>query len=179
MIEHPGHTAASGWGAPPATTRSREARTVLGGFDVSRGPIVSEVSSHPALLFDAVVTAMERGFMSRARDAAHYIPLFLRSFTGPQNAIAPLRSLTADMVPTVVADGQRLPALARAGFPIHLIWGARDPYTNVGVARLLRPAVPGATLDVVADAHHNIQIDEPERVAQLVAQANWDRRPTH
>jgi pimeloyl-ACP methyl ester carboxylesterase len=148
----------------------------LGGFDRSLGPIVSEISSNPAL-FDAVVTAMEHQFLSRPRDAAHYIPLFLAPFSGPRNSIDPLRSLTANMLPTVIADAQRLPALASTAFPIHLIWGARDPYTNLGVAQFLLQAVPRATLNVLANAHHNLQIDQPKAIAQMVTRSDWNRAP--
>jgi haloalkane dehalogenase len=143
----------------------------LGGFDESLGPIVAEMSENPEV-FDAVFAGMERQFFSRPQDAARYIPLFLRQFTGPRNSITALRSLTADMLPTVIADARRLPALARASFPIHLIWGARDPYTNLGVAESLRHSVPRATLDVLAHAHHNLQIDQPGTIAQLLNHRN-------
>jgi haloalkane dehalogenase len=146
----------------------------LGGFDQSLRPIVSEMSENPAV-FDAVFTGTERQFFSSAREAGHYIPLFLRRFTGPRNSIAALRSLTANMLATVTADAQRLPALARASFPVHLIWGARDPYTNLGVAESLRQAVPHATLTVLAHAHHNLQIDQPETLAQLLKRPNRHR----
>jgi haloalkane dehalogenase len=148
----------------------------LGGFDASLSLIVSEMSHHPAV-FDAIFTGMERQFFSSPQNAAHYMPLFLRPFSGPRNSIAPLRSLTANMLPTVIADARRLPALANARFPIHLIWGARDPYTNVGVAESLRQAVPHATLNVLAHAHHNVQIDQSAAVAQLVTRPDWNREP--
>ncbi len=148
----------------------------LGGFDESLSPIVADMSEDPAV-FDAVFTGMERQFISRRQDAARYIPLFLRQFTGPRNSIAALRSLTADMLPTVIADARRLPELARAPFPIHLIWGARDPYTNLGVAESLRHSVPRATLNVLAHAHHDLQIDQPGPIAQLLSRPDWNREP--
>lgn len=139
----------------------------LAGFDESLSPIVSEMYADPAI-FDGMFAGMERGFFSRPQEAAHFIPLFLRQFTGARNSIAALRSLTANMLPTVLNDAKRLPALARAPFPLHLVWGAHDPYTNVGVARSLHEAAPHSTLTVLAHAHHNLQIDEPGTIAALL-----------
>jgi pimeloyl-ACP methyl ester carboxylesterase len=76
--------------------------------------------------------------------------------------------LAADAIAAVGANAGRLPALAAAPFPVHLIWGAHDPDLNVGVAEALRDSLPGAELDVLPGAHHNLQIDEPTALARLL-----------
>lgn len=56
--------------------------------------------------------------------------------------------------------------LARASFPIRLIWGGGDPDLAVGVAEELHRAVPASTLHVLPRARHYLQIDDPGRVAR-------------
>lgn len=57
--------------------------------------------------------------------------------------------------------------LARADLPIHLVWGERDPFFPLALARRLQAKV-GATLDVVEGARTYVMLDEPEAVAASV-----------
>jgi haloalkane dehalogenase len=130
-------------------------------------PLGREIVRDPHT-FRHLFTWQERQFFTRRADADHFIPLFYRQFTGPHSTRAPLLSLTADAIPTVADDLRRLPELDAFPHPIRLIWGDRDPDLNTGTARALRDAVPAAELFVLPDAHHNLQIDRPRQVAQLL-----------
>jgi pimeloyl-ACP methyl ester carboxylesterase len=45
--------------------------------------------------------------------------------------------------------------------PTHIVWGAEDRWLPVEQAGRLRAAVPGATLTVLPDAGHLVQLDAP------------------
>jgi pimeloyl-ACP methyl ester carboxylesterase len=128
--------------------------------------IAQAVAARPTL-FRALFDWQERRFFARARDARHFIPLFARPFLAP-GGMHPLLSLTADLLPAVIADGARIPQLAALTAPIRLIWGGRDPDLNVQSARYLNTQVPRAKLYVLPHANHNLQIDEPSAVARLL-----------
>lgn len=46
--------------------------------------------------------------------------------------------------------------------PVHVVWGADDVWIPVDRAHRLRDLVPGATLTVLPDAGHLVQLDAPE-----------------
>lgn len=53
--------------------------------------------------------------------------------------------------------------------PVHVVWGADDVWIPVDRAHRLRDLVPGATLTVLPDAGHLVQLDAPEALtADLV-----------
>jgi haloalkane dehalogenase len=130
-------------------------------------PLGKEVARQPNI-FQRLFAWQERQFFSRRSDADHFIPLFSRQFSGNNSTRAALLSLTADTIPTVAANLGHLSELAAFPRPIRLIWGDRDPDLNSGIARSLHDAAPVSELFILPDAHHNLQIDEPRRVAELL-----------
>ncbi len=52
--------------------------------------------------------------------------------------------------------------------PVRIIFGASDPYLNVGVARRFHELFPTSELFLLPGAYHYVQIDEPEEVARLL-----------
>ena len=53
--------------------------------------------------------------------------------------------------------------------PVHIVWGEQDAWIPVDRAHRLQAAIPHASLAIVADAGHLIQLDAPERLtAELV-----------
>ncbi len=118
--------------------------------------------------FERLFTWQEKQFFARATDAEAFIPLFYDQFSSLNSSRAPLLSLTSDAIPAVAANLQRLPELAAFPRPVRLIWGDRDPDLNTDIARALHEAAPASELFILPDAHHNLQIDEPTRVAELL-----------
>jgi pimeloyl-ACP methyl ester carboxylesterase len=61
-----------------------------------------------------------------------------------------------------------VPELATFPRPVRIIFGARDPYLNTGVAESLHQAFPSSDLFLLP-ARHYVQVDLPRRVAALIA----------
>jgi pimeloyl-ACP methyl ester carboxylesterase len=52
--------------------------------------------------------------------------------------------------------------------PVRIIFGAKDPYLNTGVAQRFHELFPTSDLFLVPDANHFVQIDDPEKVAHHI-----------
>ncbi len=130
-------------------------------------PLSEEIARESAT-FRRLFFWQERQFFTRQRDADHFIPLFYRQFSGRNSSRTPLLSLTSDAIPAVGANAGRLSELASFPRPIRLIWGDKDPDLNSDIARAFHDAIPASELFILPDAHHNLQIDQPRRVADLL-----------
>lgn len=60
--------------------------------------------------------------------------------------------------------------LGRFDKPTRLVWGTRDRWFNVGLARRLAAALPTAELREVSDATTFISIDRPDPVAEAIVE---------
>lgn len=58
--------------------------------------------------------------------------------------------------------------LASLAVPVHLVWGADDPFGGAHAAATFAPRIPGATLRIVPGGHA-VWMDDPDRIATLVA----------
>jgi pimeloyl-ACP methyl ester carboxylesterase len=65
----------------------------------------------------------------------------------------------------VIELGERLPEISQ---PVSIVWGARDPWIGTEVGERLRAAIPGSTLELIADARHFSPEDAPARVAGAI-----------
>ncbi|TLM98980.1 MAG: alpha/beta fold hydrolase [Actinobacteria bacterium] len=52
--------------------------------------------------------------------------------------------------------------------PVLIIRGDADPYLSSEIAESLHSEIPGSRLERIATASHFIQVDEPERIAELI-----------
>jgi 2-hydroxy-6-oxonona-2,4-dienedioate hydrolase len=68
--------------------------------------------------------------------------------------VSPIHGLDRHVLPDAL--------LARIRVPTHMIWGARDPFGGPDIARDLAARIPGASLEVLADAGHAPWLDELE-----------------
>jgi haloalkane dehalogenase len=80
--------------------------------------------------------------------------------------------LNDDLLGTVLTRRRRISELRRFNPPIRVIFGARDRYLNARVARRFAALFPRSELYLLPDAGHYVQVDEPQRVADLVL-AGW------
>jgi haloalkane dehalogenase len=62
---------------------------------------------------------------------------------------------------------QRLQLVDSLQVPSKIIWGANDPYINLGVAKDFQSHLKSSSLQVI-EAGHWLQIDEPELVADAM-----------
>lgn len=79
--------------------------------------------------------------------------------------------LNDDLLGTVLTRRRRLPDLRRFDRPVRVIFGVDDRSLNPRVARRFADLFPRADLHLLPNASHFVQIDQPERVAELVLTA--------
>ena len=77
--------------------------------------------------------------------------------------------LNDDLLGTVLRRRRRVADLRRFDQPVRVIFGARDKYLNPRVAHRLAALFPNSELHLIASAGHYVQVDEPARVADLIA----------
>lgn len=68
----------------------------------------------------------------------------------------------------VAKRGDRVKRLKSFGRPVRVVFGAGDPYLNVGVAKALHAEFPRSELFLIDGAKHYVQLDQPQRVASLI-----------
>lgn len=95
------------------------------------------------------------------------LPFVMHQFADSPSTFPAFIALTADLHATLQANTQRLPQLATFERPVRIIFGARDPYLNPGVAEQLHEAFPTPELFLL-HAGHWPQLDQPEEVARLL-----------
>ncbi|MFJ9865901.1 alpha/beta fold hydrolase [Streptomyces sp. NPDC101165] len=76
--------------------------------------------------------------------------------------------LNDELLVAVFSRRRRLPELRTFEPPVRIVFGARDRYLNVRVARQFADLFPNSELRLLDDAGHFVQIDEPERVADAI-----------
>jgi pimeloyl-ACP methyl ester carboxylesterase len=76
-------------------------------------------------------------------------------------------SLNRDLIPAVAANAARVPELNAFQRPVRIVFGARDPYLNRGMAESFHELLPTSDLFLLP-ARHYVQVDQPRRVARLL-----------
>jgi haloalkane dehalogenase len=103
-------------------------------------------------------------FMSNPRVRAHMLRELWPIFVASQPAFV---SLNRDLTPAVIANTAREPELSSFDRPVRIIFGARDPYLNAGIARRFHELLPTSDLFLLP-ARHYVQVDAPAEVARLI-----------
>jgi hypothetical protein len=107
-------------------------------------------------------------FMREAADREEFLPLLYRQFAAMPSAQPAFFRLNEDLLFTVRDRTKRIPQMKAFRPPVRIIFGASDPYLNVGVARRFHKLFPTSELFLLPGAYHYVQIDEPEQVAHLL-----------
>ena len=97
-----------------------------------------------------------------------FVPLLYQQFAATPSAQPAFFRLNQDLPSTVISRAKMIPQMNAFRRPVRIIFGASDPYLNVGVARRFHELFPTSDLFLVPGAHHYVQIDEPEEVARLI-----------
>ncbi len=97
------------------------------------------------------------------------LPIMREQFAAAPGAGPAFLALTRDLGNSLTENERRKGELANVGFPVRLIWGAGDPYLNMGVAEHLKGHFPHAEIAPLR-AGHWPQIDKPEEVAKSLLQ---------
>jgi haloalkane dehalogenase len=80
-------------------------------------------------------------------------------------------SLNNDLLGTVFNRLRQRDRLRQFKRPVRIIFGADDPYLNQGVARAFHKLLPTSDLFLLPTARHYVQVDEPQKVAELITTA--------
>jgi pimeloyl-ACP methyl ester carboxylesterase len=115
----------------------------------------------PGWLLSMVRAELERGYADAAR-ATHAIDRYARPFATQAGRDALVDHIAALDTRETDALGTRLGEIT---IPTTVIWGAQDPFLPVSLGERLAGAIPGAALDVIADARHFLPEDAPRQVA--------------
>lgn len=93
------------------------------------------------------------------------VPLLYTQFRAARPAFW---ALNDDLLGTVLSRRKMLPQLRRFSRPVRIVFGAADPYLNERVAKRFHDLFPISELFLLPDAHHYVQVDEPEDVGRLI-----------
>jgi pimeloyl-ACP methyl ester carboxylesterase len=137
------------------------------GREVRLARAVLPVARHipPALLLPMLRGGLLRGYADHDR-GAHSVVHYVRPFGGTEGRDALVRHLV-DLDATDTAGlAVRLKEVDR---PTAIVWGEDDPFLPAAIARRLRDAIPGSTLDVIPGARHFTPDEAPRRVGDALA----------
>jgi haloalkane dehalogenase len=84
------------------------------------------------------------------------------------SSVPAFASLNRDLLPASAANAARVPELEAFQRPVRIVFGARDPYLNHGMAESFHAMLPTSDLFLLP-ARHYVQVDRPRRVASLLA----------
>ena len=100
------------------------------------------------------------------RDA--FLPLFYQQFEVTPSTRPAFFALNNDLLHSVRSHTKRIPQLQQFNRPVRIIFGDADTYLNKGVAQSFHEIFPNSELFLLPGARHYVQMDEPERVAELI-----------
>lgn len=113
-----------------------------------------------AVLIRLVRSRIASGYCDANR-ANRSLDHYMRPFLAPGGHVVIAAQLAA------VAD--QSPVESHIDAPTAIIAGVNDPFVSVNEAKALQAAIPGATLEVLPDAHYAPE-ESPERVAHIITQ---------
>ena len=132
-------------------------------------PLVRILARAAARASDALDRGLYMWQVGRfVRDAAvrdELVPMLYQQFRPARPAFWALNN---DLWGTALSRTGRIPRMRAFARPVRIIFGAADPYLNRGVARRFHKLFPTSELHLLAGARHYVQVDEPERVAELI-----------
>ncbi len=108
------------------------------------------------------------GFMRDAEVRDEFLPLLYHQFAVTPSAQPAFFRLNEDLPSTVQDRARMIPQMKAFRRPVRIIFGAKDPYLNTGVAQRFHELFPTSDLFLIPNANHFVQIDEPEEVAHLL-----------
>jgi haloalkane dehalogenase len=153
--------------------------TYYGWHPALRAPEAIALYSTPVLrnLARAVVRRNERlderlftwqvgRFIRDADVRAELVPRLYADFRAARPAFWRLND---DLLGTVFSRRLRSGRLRDFDRPVRIVFGAADPYLNRRVAKRLHRLFPTSDLYLLPTARHYVQVDEPQRVADLIS----------
>ncbi len=94
-----------------------------------------------------------------------FVPVFVHQALGIRPAFFGQNAVLRDEIARRDLVAWRLVQFRKS---VRIIFGADDPYLNPTVANEFHRLFPASDLFLIADAAHYVQLDQPERVAELI-----------
>ena len=107
-------------------------------------------------------------FMRDAVVREEFVPLLYQQFAATPSTQPAFLRLNEDLPLTIRDRSRMVPQMKAFRRPVRIIFGVQDPYLNAGVARSFHELFPTSDLFLISDAFHFVQLDEPEKVADLL-----------
>lgn len=120
------------------------------------------------LLSQALFRAQVGRFFSDANRKSTYLPLFQHDILDARDG---LFGLTATLRETIIARAAKVPEMQAFQKPVLVAFGFDDPYLNPIVAEAFATVFPNSQLKLIEHAGHYVQLDQPERVTELILAA--------
>jgi len=97
-----------------------------------------------------------------------YLPLLYSQFEATPSTQPAFFGLNEDLLRTVRSGTENIRRLREFRRPVRIIFRDADPYLNMGVASVFHELFPSSDLFLLSGARHYVQMDEPEKVAELI-----------
>ncbi len=104
-------------------------------------------------------------FFVRDDPRQEFVPVLCHQAQGIRPAFFGLAGVYKAEVEVDNPAGSRM---AEFDAPVHIVFGAEDPYLDAKLARAFHESFPRSRLDLVEDAGHYVQLDQPQRVSHLI-----------
>ena len=110
-------------------------------------------------------------FMSDSQKREEYTKIFAHQALGIRQAFLGLNDVLVEETEARKATAEeKLGAFKK---PVEIIFGDDDPYLNSGVAKEFYKLFPNASLHLVKNASHYVQIDKPAEVAKIILEHTY------
>ncbi len=126
-------------------------------------PVMRHLPS--AWLLPMLRAGLLRGYADHER-GTHSVAHYVRPFAGADGRDALVRHLLELDATDTATLAPRLRDVAQ---PTAIVWGQRDPFLPADVARRLREAIPGSTLEIIPNARHFTPEEAPTRIGDVLA----------
>lgn len=123
------------------------------------------VANHSDAIWQRGVEEQISKFFVNASARDIYVKIFAQQALGIRPAFFGENAVLLD---EIEHRRQLASRLKQFGKPVHIIFGADDPYLNSGVAIEFQSLFSGSKLFLVKSAAHYVQLDQPEQVAQII-----------
>jgi haloalkane dehalogenase len=109
-------------------------------------------------------------FMTSPTWRRRMVARFVRQFAARRSSVPPLLELNRDLFGELARNTARQEELRSFAPPVTIAFGEDDPYLNTAVAAEFVDAFGDARFERIRGRHY-VQVDAPERVARLLADA--------
>jgi haloalkane dehalogenase len=122
-------------------------------------------SNKSAGRFKAGVASQISKFFSNPTSRDAFVPVLTHSAADIRPAFISSTSVLWD---EVAARAKEVPRMQAFGKPVWVIFGADDPYLNIGVAEEFHKLFVGSRLHLLRGAGHYVQLDQAQQVSDII-----------